>query len=70
MSKKKNIVKITWKAIYDDFKRRHPNMSKRVVDWRPHNYATIKLYLDDGVLATYNYDEHCMYYISQRWIKD
>lgn len=62
--------KITWDVIYKDFQNRHPNMKKRVVDWRPRCYATIMLYFDDGVLASYNYDEHCMYYMPKRWIKD
>lgn len=60
--------KVTWEDMFKDFKRRHPNLGKRIVDWRPCGYATIKLYIDDGLLAKYYYDERCVYYTSERWI--
>lgn len=49
--------KITWDKIFDDFKLRHPNLSKTVLHWHPHSYATILVYLSDGMKLTYNYDE-------------
>lgn len=51
-----NKKKITWDVIYEDFKFRHPNLSKRVVHWHSHDYATILVYLEDGMRLTYNYD--------------
>lgn len=48
--------KITWSVIFEDFERRHPNLSKRVVRWCSHDYATILIFLDDGNRLTYNYD--------------
>ena len=48
--------KITWSDVYDDFKRRHPSLSKIAPDFQPYNYATIKLYFIDGKRMTYNYD--------------
>ena len=48
--------KITWDYIYQDFKRRHPNLGKSVYGFRPYNYATIPLFFPDRVHATYNYD--------------
>jgi hypothetical protein len=48
--------KITWEIIYKDFRRRHPTLKKEVTYWRPHDYATIMLYLKDGTKMLYNYD--------------
>lgn len=59
--------KITWNKIFKDFKRRHPNLSKNVSYWRPFDYATIIIYLKDGMIITYNYDEHRAYILSTRW---
>lgn len=50
--------KITWNVIREDFKKHYPRQSKRVHDWRPHSYATIKLWTRDGLVLLYNYDEH------------
>lgn len=52
------MAKVTWQAIRDDFKRHYPSQSKRVHDWRPDGYATIKLWTRDGLIFRYNYDEH------------
>lgn len=58
--------KITWKKIYDDFKRRHPTLSKTVIDYRPYNYATILIYFTDGTRMTYNYDEKRAVFINNK----
>ena len=50
-------TKVTWRSIYDDFVRRHPNLSKEVIHWRPHTYATILLICKDGKRILYNYDD-------------
>ena len=49
--------KVTWQVIYDDFVRRHPNLSKDAVDYRPHSYATIIIWFKGGKKMLYNYDE-------------
>ena len=46
--------KVTWKDIYQDFKSRYPNLSKHVIGYEPYNYATIKLWLDDGNKMIYD----------------
>lgn len=48
--------KITWEYIYEDFKRRHPTLRKRVYGFRPYSYATILLFFPDRLHITYNYD--------------
>ena len=50
--------KVTWNTIREDFKKYYPRQSKRVCEWRPHSYATIKLWTRDGLVMLYNYDEH------------
>ena len=48
--------KITWGVIYDDFKDHYPRLSKKAVDYRPHDYLTIKIWFDEEPLAmTYDY---------------
>lgn len=59
--------KVTWRIIYQDFKRRHPNLSKKAVRFEPHDYATILIYLDDGLRLIYNYDEHKAVILSVNW---
>ena len=56
-------IKITWEYIYSDFKKLYPNLSKDVVDYRPYDYATIILFLNDGVKLIYNYDEKKAYFL-------
>ena len=48
--------KITWEKIYKDLKQHRAAFAKKVIYWRPYDYATILLYLDDGKKAIYNYD--------------
>lgn len=60
--------KITWNVIYNDFKSRHPNLKKEVVYWRPHDYATILLYLKAGRYATYNYDKREVRFLGGTWL--
>lgn len=47
--------KIKWSDIYKDFRMRHPNLKKMVTDWKPHDYLTILLRLNDGSQITYEY---------------
>ena len=48
--------KVTWNKIFTDFKKRHPNLSRMALDYRSYDYATIMVYLRDGLKLTYNYD--------------
>lgn len=48
--------KLTWKNVYEDFRRRFPNLKKNVSCWRPYYYATICLYTKDNKRMLYNYD--------------
>lgn len=46
--------KITWREIYKDFCRQLPTLSKQAVDFRPHDYMTIIVYLKDGTRMLYD----------------
>ena len=54
--KEVNARKITWDVIYRDFRRRYPNLSKEVIHWQPHSYATIEIELKDDSKLLFNYD--------------
>lgn len=60
-----NKNKVTWKMILDDFKQRHPSLRKEVSCSRPYAYATILIYLKNGLVLTYNYDESRAYIIER-----
>lgn len=47
---------LTWRKIYDDFKSRHPNLSRMSVRYDPYDYAEILVYLNNGMKLSYNYD--------------
>lgn len=61
--------KITWDAIYKDFKDKHPNLKKFIEYWCPRDYEKITLYFTDGMLAVYDYFEHRVNFIG-RWRKE
>ena len=48
--------KVTWRKVYADFKKRHPNLSKKSACFCPYDYAEILVYLKDGTKLSYNYD--------------
>ena len=50
------MYKVTWRKIYTDFKKRHPNLSKLSACYNPYDYAEIFIYLKDGTKLVYNYD--------------
>ena len=50
--------KVTWGMIFDDFKRRHPRLSKSVRQWKPWNYLTIVIDMTDGTRMLYDYYTH------------
>lgn len=59
--------KITWKKILEDFKQRHPKLGKEVCWWRPEDYATIRIHLNDGMIIKYDYDEKRATILCERW---
>lgn len=59
--------KITWDVIFRDFKKNNPEYAKRVWHWRPHDYATIVLYLNNRNKATYNYDTKEIHLLQEKW---
>lgn len=61
--------KITWDAIHKDFKRHFPNLRKEVEYWCPYDYLTIKIYLKDGRVFSYNYFNKEVQFFSEHWIK-
>lgn len=59
--------KLPWKTILIDFKERHPRLAKKITYWCPHDYATILIYLNDGMKIVYNYDERRATILCTRW---
>lgn len=55
--------KVTWQVVMDSFKKEHPILKKKVIGWRPYNFATIILTFKDGEKATYNYDTKEVVYL-------
>ena len=39
--------KVTWKDIFNNFKSVYPRLSKEAQDYRPYNYMSIVVYLED-----------------------
>ena len=50
--------KITWGLIIEDFKKRHPRLSKDISYWFPCGIATIEIHMLGGMILEYNYDFH------------
>lgn len=48
--------KLTWEAVYKDFRDRHPKLGKTALGFEPYGYATILIMFPDRVRMTYNYD--------------
>lgn len=59
--------KVTWKDILADFKERYPRLAKEVCYWCPRDYATIQVNLKDGMMMSYNYDDHRATILCTRW---
>lgn len=62
--------KIPWQKVFDDFKRRHPRLSKQVTYWCPHDYLTVLIYLNDGMKLTYSYLDHRATILGTNWLTD
>ena len=50
--------KVTWKDVFDDFKQRHPRLSKTVLRWFPSDVGEITVILMGGDQIVYDYDSH------------
>lgn len=48
--------KITWNQIFKDFKRRHPNLAKSAVNYRPSGFLKILVYFTDGSKVSYDFE--------------
>ena len=48
--------KVTWRDVYNDYKKHHPKASKKCLGFDPYGFATILLIFPDRVRMTYNYD--------------
>lgn len=47
-------TKRTFKMIYRDFRKKHPNLAKSVLYWHPYDLDEIALYLQDRSIMIYN----------------
>ena len=46
--------KVTRKDIFENFKSVYPRLSKEAQDYRPYNYMSIVIYLEDGSRVVYD----------------
>lgn len=60
--------KITWKDIYKDFKNAYPKFNKQVVQYRPHDFLTIKIWFKDGRIGIYKYFNKDLEFLDEIWI--
>lgn len=66
MSNKKS-KKVTWEDLYKLFKTKFPRISKNAVFFRPYDYMTIKIWFDDGRLATYDGYLNSLHFLGETW---
>lgn len=59
------VDKVRWKDVCEDFKRRHPTLAKKLIYYKPYNYATIELWFSDQTKMLYNYDTKIATFISK-----
>lgn len=62
--------KVTWKDVYEDFKRRFPRRRSEVLHWHPYDVGTILLYFEKGVRARYEYDRHELKFVRKEDLRD
>ena len=64
--------KVTWKDILNNFKSVYPRLSKEAQDYRPYNYMSIVVYLEDGTKVIYDdmAKRAKMLASSRRWRKE
>lgn len=63
------MAKLTWKRIYEDFKRRYPDFSKEAIYYEPYNYAEIKVWIKGGKKFIYNYDKGTGRFVKDELVK-
>lgn len=59
--------KITWKMLYDEFRKNHPELGKKTVYHRPYDFMTILIYVDDGTMGIYDGLKHHFEFIDKKW---
>lgn len=47
--------KVTWKDIFEDFKKHNPVLCAHGMHYEPYEFLTIKVWLNDGEIALYDY---------------
>lgn len=46
--------KITWNDIYEEFRKKFPQMSKTAIRYAPYGYMSILVYFSDGSKLVYD----------------
>ena len=49
------MARITWQMVFDDFQKRHPNLSREVEQYFPYGFLTILLVGKSGSRMVYDY---------------
>lgn len=60
----KTTGKLTFRNVVKDFKSRHPTLAKQILKWQGWGYATVRIWLEGGMIVDYNYDDHAAVIIS------
>lgn len=60
--------KITWYDIYKDFKNTYSVLGKEAIQYRPHNFLTIKIWFKDGRIGLYNFMRKELKFTNETWI--
>lgn len=60
---------IPFEAVYKQFRESYPLTRDKVMHWCPRDHLTITLYLEGGLLATYNYIDRRLRYLKERWME-
>lgn len=61
------MAKFTWTMAMDDFKEKHPKLSKYVAYWCPVDRSKIEIWFEDGSKGVYDCENHKLVYIQDRW---
>ena len=60
--------KVTWKDIYKDFKNTYSKLGKEALEYRPHDFLTIKICFKDGRIGLYNFMTKELKFTKETWI--
>lgn len=47
-------MKTTWQDVFNSFKAKYPNLSAKAVDYRPYDFMTIEVRLQNGQKVIYS----------------